>query len=196
MFPIKPDGRYIKRERGFTLVETLLSVLMLSLVFSVFIDVVVRSNKVTRLSEQDILAANLAFDGIELTRNRKDNAVSCDIEGTCSCWLSPFASGNNACTSANYTGYYIPDDSDATALTLVGDVDFPIVSNPSNAPYLCRDAQQRVLNCDNGLTPIPGNYKRYITVTKLDDNRISVNSTVTWGTGNSYTINTLMFNVW
>ena len=199
MFNCNQRRRATKLLSGFTLVETLLAVLMLSLVFSVFIDVIVRSIKVTKLSEQDVLAANLAFDGVELTRNRKDNAVSCDIEGTCSCWLSPFSSGNNACSmGSGFLGYFIPDDSSATVATLVGDTDFPMLSgnNVSNVPYLCRDAQQRVLNCTSGLTPIPGNFKRYISITKLDANRISVSSTVTWGAGNSYTASTLMFNVW
>jgi prepilin-type N-terminal cleavage/methylation domain-containing protein len=179
---------------GFTLIETLVAVLLISSVFGFFIDVIIRSVKVTKLSEQDVLASNLAFDGIELTRNRKDNAVNCATFGdppTCDNWLTPF--GPPLSTPAiGGSRSYIPDDDD-TAL-LVGNTTFPVLNGP--APYLCRDATNRVVNCSGSLTRLAGNYQRVITVTKLSDYRVRVDSTVTWGAGNTYTASTLLFNVW
>jgi prepilin-type N-terminal cleavage/methylation domain-containing protein len=178
---------------GFTLIETLVAVFLISMVFAFFIDVTSRSMRLTKVSEQDILAANLAFDGIELTRNRKDNAVSCATFGTpppCSNWLAPFGppiSTSNGVVSKTY----IPDDDD-TAL-LIGTADFPALNG--QAPYLCRDGMNRVVNCTGSLTRIPGNYRRTVTVTRLSDYRIRVDSTVTWD-GGTYTASTLLFNVW
>ena len=70
-----------KTKNGFTLLELLVSALILSAVLSIFFGVSVSSLRSFEAAKQRYLAAKIAQEGMELAVNKRDNNLLCIDSG-------------------------------------------------------------------------------------------------------------------
>lgn len=157
----------IRQLAGFSLIESLLAILIIVLVLSSFVALVIIGLRSFEISKQRFIAAKIAEEGMELTINKKDNHVMCEKSGTCSDW------------QANLIGSWEVDATKTNELLATGKF-----KNYDPAHYLCilKTTPNAGLfgYCGDPKDRLSGDYTREVNVTKISDQNILVKSIVKW----------------
>ena len=172
-------------KKGFTLIEVLISLLILAFVISGFIATVVTSITSFRLSKARYLGTKIAEEGIELVINKRDNNVICAKSTTCSIcdWrlgLLDYPGGSSNCSNLQDHNWDV--DATKTDELLAGNT----FAQYNPASLICTKplSGNQFGICSGAETPIPGNYNRKIEVLRvsgsLTDSAVKVRSIVTW----------------
>jgi type II secretory pathway pseudopilin PulG len=183
--------------QGFTIIETLLAVLLLSVTLSVAVMIVVRQVDVSLYTQQSFVASKIAMQGIELMRIKRDNNVLCLDSGECTA-ISDWFEG--------LVGTWEPDVTNQDA------------SHPGNsydafagtASTICVSRANgtmwgRYTNCAGGSgTPgadqeaLRGGFTRVVEVSTIpgSDYSVEVKSTVRWTGGRQIVIYSVLYNTY
>lgn len=175
-----------KTTQGFTLVETLIAVLLLSVSLIPIVSIMTRTFTITTISQQRFTATKIALQGIELVRNKRDNNILCITNPVVPC---AFADWTN-----NLVGPWEPDITDTDSF-------HPGYSFDGWANReLCISTQSgtfkgRHTYCDGvDETTLPGHFKRKVVVSAISAYSVAVTSTVTWAGGETLVLDTVLFN--
>ena len=170
-----------KGTRGFTLVETLVAILILSFILMSVTALMTRTMRATTISQDKEIAAKLAQEGIELikakrNRNKVDGSVPYDHNLANETWK--------------------PDSTQTNALQVGGE--FLRVGQGSDV--LCRRTVPASLAgkysyiCLPGeYEQLPGNFRRTVEVRTVTPYSMVVVSTVTWN-GGEIQVGTMLFD--
>ncbi|HVM76658.1 MAG TPA: hypothetical protein VMU07_00705 [Candidatus Paceibacterota bacterium] len=156
--PHKPNAR-----SGQSLLETIIALSILVVALFSILDLLARSFSLNRLATNQTIAAYLAAEGIEVTKNIIDNDVYS-------------ASGNNwgvCCSSGDYTV-----DFGSTALQ-PGNGGSTLYFDPVNGMYGYRSD----LPAQDQSKLVQSNFSRIIHITVPTSTEIDVESIVTWSSG-------------
>jgi prepilin-type N-terminal cleavage/methylation domain-containing protein len=175
------------RHKGFTLLETLIAILILSAVLSGFISVVIISLRSFETAKQKYLAAKIGQEGMELLINKKDNNVICVESGSC-----PISDWQE-----NLIGSW---EVDATEINSLLPAQTFNSYDPSN--YICiietgPDAGMFGY-CGDPKNYIDGNFTRELNVISLGNENILVKSIVRWknrGISKELTLEEILFGL-
>ncbi|MDP2668714.1 MAG: prepilin-type N-terminal cleavage/methylation domain-containing protein [bacterium] len=171
-------------KKGFSLIEVLISLLILSVVIAGFIAAVVLSVRSFRLSKARYLGTKIAEEGIELVINKRDNNLICAKSDTCSLpcgWKYGLLRNPGGCALIAKSWNV---DATKPDRLLAGNLfdDY----NSSGKICIKPGFQNKFGICSGAETPIPGNYNREVRVTNADGASfpaVNVRSTVTWKSG-------------
>ncbi len=168
-------------KRGFTLVETLVAILVLSFILVSVTALLTRTMRATTISQDSEIAAKLAQEGLELVRAKRnrnlvDETVPYDHNLSGQIWKL--------------------DSTQLNALQVGGE--FLRVGQGSE--YLCRRTAPATLagkysyDCPPGESvPLPGNFQRTVRVTSVTPYSMVVVSTVTWS-GGQVQVGTMLYD--
>jgi len=157
--------------KGFTMIEAVVALAILSLLFVGFINVTAVGIKSFRNSKEKYLAAKIAQEGMELMINKRDNNIIC-VSTAC----GPVNDWKD-----NLTGSWQVEAQRVSDLAPSGKF-----SNFSDSNYICWN--------DSGLTTgqfsycgdpqkyVPGQFTREVNVTTINNNILLVKSIVKWQT--------------
>lgn len=200
-----------QEEKGFTLVEALVSFAILTLALAAFISSTTTAMESFKHAEKMHLASKIANEGIEMVINKKDNHTTCYKRGGCSDWRDNFPAGSFEVSSARpeellpgeqFSGY---DDTgwkprNICFLDSAGgggggiglEGKFGYCTGPGNAsPHVDGDGDV-----------IPGNFKREVKITSLGDggspnnpDGFQVDSIVRWEGGNEISLRVYLYGI-
>lgn len=188
-------------KKGFTLIEVLISLLILAFVISGFIATVVVSVQSFRLSKARYFGTKIAEEGIELVINKRDNNIICVKSGTCPqvcSWkegLLKKPSSSASCSSLNSHDWNV-DTTKADQL-LAGN----FFDDYSSSSKICIKAgsQNQFGVCSGAEIPITGDYNRKIEITELTgEPAVKIRSIVTWkskGSNYGVTLEQILFGL-
>src|SRR3989344_8296812 len=160
-----------KTKNGFTLLELLVSALILSAVLSIFFGVSVSSLRSFEAAKQRYLAAKIAQEGMELAVNKRDNNRLC-IDSGC-----PHITN----WQEKLIGSFEVDATETNRL--LANQTFKVY-DPTN--YLCLIDSGPIAGmfsyCGNPNKYIYGNFRREVNISAIDGDKILVKSRVDWET--------------
>lgn len=173
----------IHKNKGFTLLETVVSISILMLGVIGPITLAQRNIKVSREAGDRLVASFLAQEGIEMVRSVVSNSLGDNQD-----WLTNLAiNGGDPCTAPGKSCIV-----DVTQ-TIANRANTFRVCNPPNGPNVCQNNGliyrsdtapyiYRQSDPGPGAGWTPTKFSRSITVSEVEDEkRITVTSTVTWG---------------
>jgi prepilin-type N-terminal cleavage/methylation domain-containing protein len=170
-------------QNGFTLVETLVSLLVISLILTAATGLITRTLNATTISQDRFTASKLAAEGIELIKAKRNRNIA---EG-----VSPWTD--------ELVGLWEVDSTQKLALDENNSF---LVANPSSPRVLCKrtspasEAGKYTHSCATDSEPLPGNFTRIVEVTSINSYSVQVNVTVTWNGGaNSLQVSTVLFEL-
>lgn len=172
---------------GFTLVEILVSISILSMAILATFTAVSQSLKATNFSEDQIIAYHLADEALEYVRNKRDsNAIQHIValgSGSTYGWLTGIS---NLCTT---TSCYVDVSNDTIAACSGNAASCPVLLYGTSGQY------NGLYQYTSGVGTI---YKRSITMTMINATEASFVVTVSWTAQNvskSYT-QTMVLKNW
>ncbi len=190
-----------KKTSGFTLIETLVAITLLSIAITGPFITAEKSIEAANIAKHKMTASFLAQEGIELVRTMRDNAyiTGCFYDGgytACKNWWGGFTSNDYDGGKYNILQCETPGSScavDASAVS-VGGVGFgtgsitACVSSSCGELYLTSDGRYTTDSTGNTKT----SFKRVVSVTNISNTEISVTSKVEWSThGKSYSVSAI-----
>jgi prepilin-type N-terminal cleavage/methylation domain-containing protein len=146
--------KQILREKGFSLVEVLVAIFIISLALSSVLFLLNSALLAGSTSSARLVAANLAQEGIEVVKNIRD--LDFIASGSWDDWYSSFSGTND----------YIVQYND-TSLRSFSDIQLKF------------NALTGLYSYDSGNNTVYS-YKRRITLSKISNDEIKVTSLVTW----------------
>lgn len=163
--------KYFNRTSGFTLVEVLVAVSVLSIAILATFTAVSNSMKVTNFTEDQITAYYLADEALEYIRNRRDgNAiqhVNALATGGSVAWLTNIAQvSGDPCSAGKVCYVDIPANTIGTCS-----------STAASCPVLLYNASSGLYGYVSGTATV---YKRSITITAINSTEVSVRVQVSW----------------
>lgn len=181
---------FLKNNHGFTLVETLVAVAILSLSLLAGFTAVQSSLQNSNLTEDQITAFFLTQESVEFIKNIRDENALRNLGGTPTTWLHLMSEVN---TDPCYFGNVCRIDVVAKTMVYCGTTagSCPVLNQnttPSSSTYL-------LYGYTNGWTPT--RFKREIQFQSIQPDEVRVTTTVSWTKGNkNYTFQTsqLLFN--
>ncbi len=170
-----------KNERGFTILESVVAIFIISLAISGVFTAVQRSLSQTIVAKDEVTAFYLAQEAIEIIKNKRDsNQLVKIFSNSSATWLDGITSScpfNNICSV------------DATNLS---------ISNCGASWGSCSNLRQNgSTNLYNYSTGPTTNFKREIQIESVSSNEIMVTVQVTWSKGGisrSFKAKTHLFN--
>ena len=171
--------------RGFTLIETLISLLVVSLVLTAATGLIIRTFQATTVSQDRFIATKLASEGIELIKAKRNRNIAANA--------NPW--------TLNLIGVWEVDSTQRLAITNVGNtflpanIDSPRILCKRTAPALHKGKYAH--SCDPGESePLPGGFTRTVSVTSINAHSVQVTATVTWNNGaHTLTVSTVLFRL-
>ena len=167
----KKDFNKKNKEGGFSLLETLVAILIITVVLSSFMSLVTLSLKSFNTAKQRYIAAKIAQEGMELAVSKRNNNLFCVQVGT-------------GCTISNWQDNLIGSwEVDATKVEqLLPGEEF---SQFDDSDYIClaeipASHRGRFGYCNNPLEYVRGNYTREVVITSLGPEKILLKSIVKW----------------
>ncbi len=162
---------------GFTLVETLVSVVLLTMTIVLPYYAIQRSLSATFSARDDLIAASLAQEAVEFVRGVRDNNYLAGRTG--SAWMYGFNGSVANCFSPNRCTV------DGTRNTLSQ----AIVQCPSNncasRPLYLSSSNLYTHRTTSGTQT---KYQRYVQLTQISTTEVRVTATVTWFDHGTHTI--------
>ncbi len=190
-----------KLRAGFTLLETIVSIALLSTTLVLFIDAVHFSLRALDSSERKYTAIKIAQEGMELFISKRNNNVLClDNASTCTDatnWQDGLVPLNN---------HYFEIDASSPIKLLAGGNGTHQLTSQTNPQFttrstICYDNANfnRFIYCSNpSNSNIQSSPHRKIDVTRIDAEKLDVKSVVTWidreGHAQSVTLQKILFN--
>ena len=177
---------FYKNNRGFTLVETLVAISILSISILATFTVIQSSLQSSILTKDEIKAFYLIQEGMEFIKNVRDENTLKTLSGTPTNWLfGPASSAVEPC----YFGNVCSVDSPAKVVSYCG-------TNFDTCPFLKEDPVTGLFGYVSGATT---NFRREIKLTSIvPDEQILVTVRVSWvikGQTKSFQIDQLLFNL-
>lgn len=170
--------------KGFTLIETLISLLVVSLVLTAATGLITRTLNATTVSQDRFIATKLAAEGIELIRAKRNR----NIAGNANPW------------TRELLGTWEVDSTQKLALNvgnsfLVANIASPRVLCKRTAPLI--DKGKYSHTCLPGESePLPGGFTRTVLVTSINAYSVQVTATVTWNNGaDTLKVSTVLFKL-
>ena len=197
----------INKNKGFTLVETLVAISIFAMSVTALMGVLASGISNTTHAKQKMTATYLAQEGIEYMRNLRDDFMFFDTSTTSwNDFVAVIASSGCLSDTENYQDYYFCGFSTANfPITLPNyQSDFSNFlfqcSSSNNDCELLVDPSRKYYNSDND--GVLSGFKRKITFTQYSPEylnggqEIKVTSTVSWsqGTGGSVSFSENLFN--
>lgn len=174
------------KKSGFTLVEILVAISILSIAILATFTAVSQSLKATNFSEDQIIAYHLADEALEYVRNKRDsNAIQHIValgSGDTYGWLTGIS--DSCVATACYIDVNIP-----------GNNIVECSGNAASCPTLRYDGATGLYQYASGVTTM---YRRSVGLTMINAREASITVTISWTAQNiskSYT-QTLVLNNW
>lgn len=182
--------RVISSSKGFTLVETLVSLAIFSVAILALLVVLTQNLSDTNNSKRKIIASYLAEEGIEYMRNMRDTHTLYTVPaltGWNNFYTKVVGAGNQICAQAQSRGCYFADLSAGDYANNVQPMaSLVIVACGQSCPALLYDGTQGKYNYNTGTA---SGFIRKITVIPISANEMKVVSTVYWDQGpNTYSV--------
>jgi prepilin-type N-terminal cleavage/methylation domain-containing protein len=169
--------------QGFTLIETLVAMLILSFMLVAVTGLMSRIISANTTSQDRHVAAKLVSEGIELIKAKRNRNIADGV--------SPW--------TQNLLGVWEVDSTQKSALNVGSSF---LIANPSSPRILCKktapasEAGKYAHNCATDSEPLPGNFTRIVEVVQISPYSIQVISTVTWDGGNEQVqVSTVLYQV-
>jgi prepilin-type N-terminal cleavage/methylation domain-containing protein len=168
-----------RQVKGFTLVETLVAVLMISVVLVAVTTLMTRSLQAVTASKDFFVASKLALEGIEMVRVKRNNNLIASSPTNGIVWNSGMGNGSYSPVSTDINplrpGNNLPGASEAT---------------------LCLNSSGRyTYSCGSISTSLQGSFRRRVTISNTTSSYALVTVTVTWNSPRSpFTLSTVLFN--
>lgn len=175
----------VEKERAFTLIEVLLSVLILSFLLLSSTALMHKSLSATTASQDRAIAVKLAAEGIELIKAKRNRNITYNV--------IPW--------DKNLPGIWEVDSVQKTALYTYGTF---LAADPANPRQLCKRTSppieagkySHLCSVSTENEPLPGNFTRIVKVTKINEYSIQVTCTVTWHNGaESIQVSTVLYKI-
>lgn len=178
-------------QAGFTLVEALVSVLILSASLVAITSLFTRALQATMIGQQYLIASKLAQEGVEMIRVKRNNNLIAQGDG----------STPNIDWDDNLYGTFEIEASQAFTgpggenILAHGETLSP-AQNPARALriYTSGIHEGKYTYTTNGTGFVPGNFTRVITVTNINAHSASVRATVRWGSGSVFELSTVLYD--
>lgn len=187
---------------GFTLVETLVAILVLSMSLVAITSLLTRTLQASILSQQYVIASKLAQEGLEMVRVKRNNNLiaQSNPDNVGAHWNSDFP------TSIGTPVSYEFEASNANTILTYGN---PLSQTPVSSGSTPTLRTFRIYTTGNnagmytyysgtGTNVVPGNFTRLVTLTPLTPYSIAVTSTVSWGgtgpSGQTFSLSTVLFS--
>lgn len=172
---------------GFTIVETLVAVAILSLSVLATFGAVSNALQNSGLSKDRIVAFYLVQEGMEFVRNKRDENILNNIGGNSRSWLYEMSSTN---TDPCYFGNTCTLDSNASSVNFV-----KCSGGYGTCPNLNVDPNSGAYGYDSSWTP--SNFKREIQFTSINSDEVRVSIKISWtnrGQNQSILLSQLFYN--
>ncbi len=178
-----------KQNKGFTLVEMLVAVSILSLSILAAFTSISNNIKTARFSEDKVVAYYLASEAIEYIRNVRDENAIRNIQqlpfGASTNWLRDISSSiSDPCYNRNCIV-----DTIANSIT-------PCSSDHNSCPFLKKHPTSKIYGYNNVWTQ--SIFKRSVSVSVISATEAVVTATVTWtasnGDSKTYTLSEIIRN--
>ena len=168
-----------RHQAGFTLIETVIAILILSLSIGALLTLSAGGLFSVRYARNQIVADNLAQEGLEFLRNYRDTASIREVSWTD--WTESLPSGcfqDDGCRIDPYTegSSLVACSGACPGIVLYQFPDAPGFYGYSNGDYPFSTL---------GVTQLPTTYVRTIRFEQPDHNQLVVTSTITWRNGNA-----------
>jgi len=174
----------ITDQAGFSLVEVLVAIFVLTFALLGTLSLIEAVTTAGRVSSTQLTAANLAQEGIELVRNFRDESLASSDTGSWDEWYDLFSpDGAITCYSIQYNTI--------TATLLTNNS----INCASDAPVLNYDSATGLYGSAGVATPY--SYRRKIRLTKVSTDEIKVEALMTWaekGRSHSLTVEDRLWN--
>ncbi len=178
----------LKNNAGFTVLESIVAIFVLSLAISGAFSAVRQSLNQSILSKDEIRAFYIAQEAFEIIRNKRDTNQLAHLNGGTNTWLTGISEVGNGCYFGNVcmvspTSY----DFDGEAFVSCG-------MSWNSCPNLQQDGQYLY---SYGFSFTPTNLKREIMIESISADEISVTVRVSWTKGlisKEFKVKTHLFN--
>jgi type II secretory pathway pseudopilin PulG len=177
------------QETGFTLVETLVSVLMISVVLVAITSLLTRSLGAIASSQDFFVASKIALEGMEMMRTKRNNNLIASAPGGI-VWNSNMPNGmyelDGITAATPVTGPLVPGKN--------------LTAAPASPSTFCvstasATAGRYTYTCGADTRSLQGNFTRTITVSNTSAHYAQVTVTVTWDSPRSpYVLSTILYN--
>lgn len=148
------------QKKGYSLIEVLLVTVIIMISFTALFGFSASVIKSDTESRNEVLAANLAQEGLEMVRNIRDSDMLALTDP--SDWRDNLPSGSNYMPSINSNG--------KVTLANAGDA----------SVYYDSSTGGRYYNCAASCSGLKTSFRRSITVTQIDANKLQITSDVKW----------------
>ncbi len=182
------------RQRGFSLVETLVAITSVLIVIVGPMTIVSTASRSTTFSGEQVTAFFLAQEGAELAQKARDNLVLDDFDGPGGGWndFNDSSGDFNHCFSADGCGLQV-DNAGVVAVIDCG--------SSVGACRLYLDSEEPIPYSHNSAIATSTPYTRTIEFEQINSNEIRVVSRVEWFSGlardgQSVQVQTSLFNVY
>ena len=168
--------------RGFTLVETLVAVSILSLAIVATFTAVQNGLQSSTIAKDQTIAFYMAQEGMELIRNRRDQNALFAIAGASTGWLSGMSDVGDPCYFGN---------------TCRVDGSTGIFTNCGGSFGSCPNIGQDSTTGRYGYAYTATNFKREIQFESVNTNEVKIHMNISWvsrGVSRSFQVTESMFN--
>lgn len=177
----------LKNSAGFTVLESIVAIFVLTLAVSGAFSAVRQGLHQSTLSKEEVKAFYLAQEAVEVIRNKRDNNQLAKVNGSTNNWLYGISyDANDPC----YFGRVCRVDATAASpLTYCGSTNWGS----------CENVRQNGTSFLHGHNPgwPTTNFKREVKLEQINSNEIAVIVRMTWSKGltsKDFTVRTLLFN--
>jgi len=183
-----------QKEKGFTLVETLVAVAILSMAILGLLSVLASGIIDTTYAKNKIIAGYLAQEGIEYVRNMRDTYVLYDATSAQNGWnsfntklTSASCQAVNGCYfNASSLSYSVPSSKAMTNISI-------LPCSSGSCPYLLYDTTNGKYGYASGTT---SSFIRKIRISQILPDETEIFSTISWNQGSGIYSITLSENLY
>jgi type II secretory pathway pseudopilin PulG len=175
-----------KNIQGFTLVETLVSFVIISFSLMAIVPLLTSTLKGTVTTKDYYTAARLAQEGIELVKAKRNTNLAAGTP-----WKTGILDG------AGPSAW----EPDATQIGQLGTLGSFHAAGPTPQVFCVATSPEKskgryTTQCISGASePLPGDFTRVVTVEDINSYAVLVTSLVRWSGGNQMQVSTVMYSV-
>jgi prepilin-type N-terminal cleavage/methylation domain-containing protein len=183
------NSRFKNKQAGFTILESIVAILVLSLAISGVFASVQQSLSQTTIAKEEVQAFYLAQEAVEIIRNQRDaNRLSTIVNGTPTNWL-------NGIAAVNSDPCYFGKTCEADATGPGGVYLYSCSGGWDSCDFLRQNSSNFLYGYDNSW--LLTNIKREIKLEQVNTHEISIVVRITWSKGlinKEFKIKTELFN--